>query len=120
MIKQDVVDRLSTLGYTAVQADDLLITFLMNKIEDHIRNQCNTSAIPEGLQYKAIDMVSYEVLITKIGTGELDVDAAIAAIKEGDTQVDFNASGDLKAQYAQYINSLVTPGDFAKYRLFTW
>jgi len=120
-MKDDIINRLATLGYTYVEADDVLITFVTDKVTNHICNNCNLSEIPLGLKEKAIDMICGEILTIKYSMGLLDVESAVSSIKEGDTQINFASGNTPEETYLNYINALTTDTiDFARYRKLNW
>lgn len=90
--KEMVVDRLSQLGYTVVEADDKQVEFEMTKILNYVLNYCNITTIPDILDYRIVDRICSEFLYYKKNTGSLtgfDYDAVIKQIKEGDTSITY-------------------------------
>lgn len=124
-----ILKRLESLGYTIQDGDAWLIGFSVQKVENHIKNSCNTNSIPDGLKYTAVDMVCGEFLFALKQTGKLDevfdLDVAIKSIQEGDTNVTF-AIGDGSQTPEQRLNSLLSflmtngEGDFVCYRKIKW
>lgn len=121
-----VLKRLVSFGYTLKEDDSWLICFAMQKVENHIKNSCNTTDVPDGLFNVAVDMVCGEFLFTKKQTGQLEIadldfDGAFTSIKEGDTQVNFGGSSD-EEKFDQMINYLLHygEGDFVCYRKIRW
>ena len=117
-----VLKRLVSFGYTLKEDDSWLICFAMQKVENHIKNSCNTTDVPDGLFNVAVDMVCGEFLFTKKQTGQLEIadldfDGAFTSIKEGDTQVNFGGSSD-EEKFDQMVNYLLHhgEGDFVCYR----
>ena len=103
-----VLKRLVSFGYTLKEDDSWLICFAMQKVENHIKNSCNTTDVPDGLFNVAVDMVCGEFLFTKKQTGQLEIadldfDGAFTSIKEGDTQVNFGGSSD-EEKFDQMVN----------------
>lgn len=120
-MKEDIINRLATLGYTFVEADDVLIAFVTDKVTNHICNNCNLSEIPLGLKEKAIDMICGEILKVKYSLGLLDIESAVSSIKEGDTQINFSSGNTPEETYLNYINTLASDTiDFARYRKINW
>ena len=121
-----VLKRLVSFGYTLKDDDSWLICFAMQKVENHIKNSCNTTDVPDGLFNVAVDMVCGEFLFTKKQTGQLEIadldfDGAFTSIKEGDTQVNFGGSSD-EEKFDQMVNYLLHhgEGDFVCYRKIRW
>jgi hypothetical protein len=123
-MQADVTARLASLGYAVTEADEWIINFAIEKVTWTIRNECNLTEIPDGLHYIAVDMVCGEVLYSKKGSGqldELDVDAAVKSIKEGDTQVTY-AIADNGVTLDGLIMTLREAGrsEFVTYRRLVW
>ena len=61
----DVKKRLESFGYIVTDADAWVLDFIIKKVENHIKNQCNTSTVPEGLYEIAVDMAVGEFYLVK-------------------------------------------------------
>lgn len=108
-------------------ADGCILAFAMQKVENHIKNSCNVSSIPDGLFNIAVDRVCGEFLFTKKQTGqleiaELDLDGSIASISEGDTSVTFDKGSTDEEKFNQLLNALITSGEgeLVCYRKLKW
>lgn len=87
-----VVSRLTQLGYVASIEDDVQIEFEMTKILSYVKNYCNISEIPEILDLRIIDRICADFLYYKKNSGSLEgfnYEAVIKQIKEGDTTVSY-------------------------------
>lgn len=125
-----VKERLQSLGYTVKDSDDIAINFAMQKVENTIKNDCNISAIPEGLMNIAIDMVVGEFLMSKKTFAPNDLlnfnlDSAIKQIQEGDTNISFAVGEGSKTDEQRldgFIDYLLNYGrdEFITYRRFRW
>lgn len=125
----EVKKRLEQLGYAAVDNEDIIILFSINKVTEHIKNSCNVSSIPEGLHYTAIDMICGEFLFALKQIGKLnetfDLEMAVKQIQEGDTSITFSI-GDGSQTPEQRLNNLISylmnngEGDFVCYRKIRW
>lgn len=122
-----VLKRLVSFGYDLKEDDSWVICFTMQKVENHIKNSCNTTSIPYGLYNVAVDMVCGEFLFTKKQTGklefaDLDLDGAITSIKEGDIQVNFADGTSDDEKFDSLLNYLLHngEGDFVCYRKLKW
>ena len=122
-----VLKRLVSFGYNLKEDDGWVICFAMQKVENHIKNSCNTTSVPDGLLNAAIDMVCGEFLFSKKQTGnleiaDLDLDGAITSIKEGDIQVNFGNGSSDEDKFNSFLNHLLHngEGDFVCYRKFKW
>lgn len=122
-----VLNRLDSFAYIFdVAYDGWLIAFCMQKVESHIKNDCNTSNIPDGLIPTAVDLVCGEFFFDKNQSGQLqitglDLTGAVTSIKEGDTSVNFDTS----QTDDQKLDVLVTylrksEGDLVCYRKMRW
>ena len=90
--REQVIERLAMLGYTATDADNDHIDFELTKILNYVKNYCNITEIPEILDPRIIDRVCSEFLFYKKNSGQLstfDYDAVIKEIKEGDTTLKY-------------------------------
>jgi hypothetical protein len=123
----DVIERLASFGYTVTEADSWVLTFVIEKVENHIKNSCNISSIPEGLHQMAVDMVVGEFLMGKKASGQLDESEimnseAVTSIKLGDTQVNFGDDRTASQQLDSLIAFLMKgyEADLASYRKMAW
>lgn len=126
----DVGKLLESFGYEMQDGDDWLLGFCIQKVENNIRNECNVSSIPSGLKKVASQMVVGEFLFAKKGIGQLqglniNIDAAIKQIQEGDTNVTF-AFGNGSMTPEQRLDSLIAylmvsgKNQFVRYRRLKW
>lgn len=125
---EDVVERLESFGYEVTEADNWMIEFFIQKIENSIKADCNINAIPGELHEIAVDMVVGEFLLNKKSRGQLegfDLEAAVKQIHEGDTSVTF-AIGDGSKTPEERLDELILylmnygKGKFAAYRCIKW
>lgn len=124
---EDVKKRLESLGYSYVVADDWVLDFIILKVEGHIKNQCNTLEVPQGLHENAVDMVCGELLLAKKGSGRLagfDLEAAVKSIQEGDTNVTF-AIGTGSKTPEERLDGLINfllhgEVDYSSFRKIKW
>lgn len=94
---QKVKDRLEQLGYSTDQNDNVAITFIIEKTEAHIKNNCNTTNIPDGLKVYAIDNICGEYINQLNSIGQLkdfNIEQAIKNIKLGDTTVEYDGKSN--------------------------
>ncbi len=125
-----IKERLQSLGYTVKDSDDIAINFAMQKVENTIKNDCNVSAIPDGLIHVAINMVVGEFLMSKktFAPGDLlnfNLDSAVKQIQEGDTNISFAVGEGIKTDEQRldsFIDYLLNYGrdEFITYRRFRW
>lgn len=122
-----VLKRLEGIGYTATSDNAWMISFCIQKVNQHIKNTCNTPTVPDGLFYVAVDRVCGEVLFALKQTGNLnlenlDLDTAITQIHEGDTTIQFANGTSDNEKFTVFVNYLMTEGDgdFVCYRKIKW
>lgn len=126
-----ILQRLMSFGYKPSEADSWMITFCMQKVENHIKNSCNISEIPDGLKEIEIDRICGEFLFSKKQSGQLnanngfDIEMAIKQVQAGDTNVTFavgEGSETLEAKLNTLISYLINygEGDFVCYRQIKW
>lgn len=125
-----IKERLQSIGYAVKDSDDIAINFAMQKVENTIKNDCNISAIPDGLINIAIDMVVGEFLMSKKTFAPNDLlnfnlDSAIKQIQEGDTNISFAVGEGSKTDEQRldsFIDYLLNYGrdEFITYRRFRW
>lgn len=125
-----IKERLQYIGYAVKDSDDITINFAMQKVENTIKNDCNISAIPDGLMNIAIDMVVGEFLMSKKTFApndllNLNLDSAIKQIQEGDTNISFAVGEGSKTDEQRldsFIDYLLNYGrdEFITYRRFRW
>lgn len=128
---EQILNRLLSLGYKPSEADSWMITFCIQKVENHIKNSCNISEIPDELKEIEIDRICGEFLFSKKQSGQLntengfDVEMAIKQVQAGDTNVTF-AVGEGSETLETKLNALISyllnygEGDFVCYRQIKW
>ena len=122
-----VLNRLDSFGYEVKEEDAWMIGFEMQKVENHIKNECNISEIPEGLIQVAVDMVCGEFLLQLISLGKLNdiqITQTLSSVKLGDTTVSYSTSGavDKVALFTGLMNDLIhgKEGELVCYRKMHW
>lgn len=128
---EKILQRLVSFGYKPNEADSWMITFCMQKVENHIKNACNISKIPDELEEIEVDRICGEFLFSKKQSGQLntdngfDVEMAIKQVQAGDTNVTFavgEGSETLETKLNALISYLINFGeeDFVCYRQIKW
>jgi hypothetical protein len=122
-----VLKRLISFGYFLKEDDSWELSFVMLNVENHIKNSCNTTSIPEGLFHVAADMICGEFLMNRKNSGrlelsELDLDGAITSLSEGDVSISFDTNSTDEVKFNQLVNYLMTKGkgDFVCFRKLKW
>lgn len=110
-MKDAVIKRLASFGFTISAGDGWALDFIIQKVENHIRDSCNIRDIPEELFEVEVDMVVGEFLQGKKSSGRLDgfefeAEAAVKQIQEGDTSVTF-ALGEGSLTPEQRVDRLI-------------
>lgn len=122
-----VLKRLESFGYKVTKDNAWLIAFSIQKVSQHIMNSCNTSSVPDGLFFIAVDRACGEFLgeLNSAGLLELDgldLDGAISQIREGDATVQFTSGLSDDEKFIELVNYLKTEGagDEVCYRKLKW
>ena len=122
-----VLNRLTSFGYLPKEEDSWELSFVMLNVENHIKNSCNTTSIPEGLLNVAVDMTCGEFLMNRKNSGrleisDLDLSGAVTSISEGDVSISFDTNSTDEEKFNQLINYLINngKGDFVCYRQLKW
>lgn len=123
--KEQVIDRLKSLNYTVVQTDEFALQFIIDKVEQDIKNKTNQDEVPSELHFVFIDRVCGEFLRSMLASklmSDEQIDSVVASIKEGDTNISFDVNSSPQAKFDTYVNQLSNSGndDFAKFRRFVW
>lgn len=123
--KNVLVERLKSLGYEVTESDEFVLKFITDKVENHIKNQTNLDAVPEGLHHVFVDMVCGEFLFEKNNSGMLSdsqIEAVVASISEGDTSVSFDTKTAPQALFDALVTALMNDGsnEFYRYRKLVW
>ena len=128
-LQAEVIPLLKTMGEKGAKANPLL-GFVIGAVTERIRNETNQPEIPEGLRYVAVGMVLGQYLSLKKGMGlldieNLDLEAAIKQIQEGDTNTVF-ATGEGSLTPEQRLDNLTNylmngrTNEFLRYRRIVW
>jgi len=127
---ETVKERLKSFGYELQEGDEFALTFSVNKVENTIKNDCNTLSIPDGLMNIAVDMAVGEFLTAKKtfspdSIAGLDLDFAVKQIQTGDTNTVFaigEGSSTPEQRLNAFLNYLLTYGrnQFSCYRTIRW
>lgn len=122
-----VMKRLVSFGYTLKEDDGWMISFAVQKVENHIKSSCNTASVPDGLFHVAVDMACGEFLSTLHHSGQLtienlDLEGVVTSIKEGDIQVSFGGGSSDVEKLGAFLDYLLHHGerDLVCYRKLSW
>ena len=129
-MQERLKERLESFGYALKDGDEAMLAFSIQKATSTIKNDCNVSSIPDGLENIAIDMAIGEFLTAKKtfspdDIAGLDLDFAVKQIQEGDTNTVFaTGEGSLTPEQRlnSFLNYLLTHGrdEFSCYRRLRW
>ena len=124
---ESIINRLISFGYPPKDVDLWELSFIMLDVENRIKNSCNTTSIPEGLNCVAVDMICGQFLMNRKNSGRLelsnlDLSGAITSITEGDVSISFDAGSTDEQRFNQLMNYLMTKGEgeFVCYRKLKW
>lgn len=121
-IKQLVITRLSGFGVNVTEADDLLLAYVISKIERDVKNFCNISEVPEDLYYVWSDAVCADFLRSKLSSGTLEnISSIVKSISEGDTTINFSENSTPEGQLLTCISTMdLNLSDLIRYRKLVW
>ena len=122
-----VINRLEWFGYEVVHSDLLTIKFIIEKIENKGKTDCNIDEIPEELNNVLVDMVVGNFFIEKKtfdpdSLKSINFESVIKQIQEGDTNITFSDNSKTPEQrFDELINYLINKEyDFSCYRKIRW
>lgn len=121
----EILERLEGFGYIATMADEIVLKLLCEKFENHIKNFCNVSGVPEGLKSVYVDMVCGEFLNEKFKLNQLgdgfNIDTAISKVTMGDVSVTYDGKASTDVKIQTLIDALSSKvGDLICYRKMKW
>ena len=126
----EVKERLAGFGYEVKKEDKGALLFVCEKVKNQICNYINAKEVPDGLFYEAVDAAAGYFLQELKATNpealsNLDLDAAIKSVKEGDTEVSYAVgAGSLTAEQRldNLIGSLIgiRNSQLIRYRKIVW
>lgn len=123
-----ILKRLESFSYVVKESDAFMVGFSIVKVENKIKNACNTTLLPDGLKITAVDMICGEFLYSLKQTGKLnetfDFEMAVKQIQTGDTNVTFavESSQTPEQKLNAFISYLITKGEgeLVCYRKVKW
>nr|DAP07808.1 MAG TPA: head to tail adaptor [Caudoviricetes sp.] len=124
-LKEDVIQRLKSLNYTVKPTDEFALQFIIDKVEQDIKNKTNQDEVPSELHFVFVERVCGEFLRSMMASKLLSdeqIDSVVTSIKEGDTNISFDVNSSPQAKFDAYTKYLANSGndDFAKFRRFVW
>ncbi len=127
LLIDDIKNRLASFGYTLLDTDNFALDFVIDKVENKIKNECNITEIPDGLYQVEIDRICGEFLFAKKQSGQLteyDFDMIEKQIQDGDTTVTYaiEAGQTPEQRFDKLVKSLMDTGkgEFASFRRLRW
>lgn len=120
-----IKQRLASLGYECTEPDAFALQFCMAKVEQHIKHVCNIREVPACLEAVQVDMVCGEFLLSKKTMGQLtniQVEAVVKRLTEGDTTVEYNTTTDREAMFNAYLDKMIHGhnADLMAHRKLRW
>lgn len=124
-IKQELIDRLESLGYAFdADKDEFLLRFCFDKVQENILNITNQSAIPSGLHFNLVDWVCGEFLYTANSLGMLSDEQKQGVVKQismGDVSVSYDEESTPQAKYGVLIDGMrLNKNTLIRYRKMVW
>ena len=125
MTLEQIKARLEMLGYNPGAQDDALLDFIMKSVKSDIRVTLNIEEIPADIEHIVIDKVVGEFLLNRKSMGQdvgIDLDAAVKAISEGDTNVQFDTNSTPESKLDTLIRYMIEGRDavMMAYRSIRW
>jgi len=127
LLIEDIKNRLASFGYTLLDTDNFALEFVIDKVGNKIKNECNITEIPDGLYQVEIDRICGEFLFAKKQSGQLteyDFDLIEKQIQDGDTTVTYavEAGQTPEQRFDKLVRSLMDTGkgEFASFRRLRW
>jgi hypothetical protein len=127
LLKEDIKNRLAFFGYTLLDSDALALNFVIDKVENKIKNECSITEIPDGLYQVEIDRICGEFLFAKKQSGQLteyDFELIEKQIQDGDTTVTYaiEAGQTPEQRFDKLVKALMDSGkgEFASFRRLKW
>lgn len=128
-MRKNVIEFLKALGVTGADTNPLL-DMVIKLVDTSLKNLTNQRTVPTGLKPLAVRMAAGEYMLALKGAGQLDwfnldLEAAIKQIQEGDTNTTFAiGEGSLTPEQRldSLINYLITApvGEINRFRRLVW
>ena len=110
----------ASVAYEVRESELPLLTYLYEGVAQHIKNECNVTEIPEGLQTVLDELTAGKFLALQkgmiLGAEGTEV---VKSIREGDTTVELGGTST-EQRYDALVRVLTKERDFSCYRKFRW
>lgn len=110
----------ASVSYEVRESELPLLNYLYESVAQHIKNECNVTEIPKGLQTALDELTAGKFLALQkgviLGTEGTEV---VKSIREGDTTVELGGTST-EQRYDALVRVLTKERDFACYRRFRW
>ena len=121
----EIKQRLNSFGYTVDSNDTFALGFLIKKVENHIKHECNIDTVPDDLNQVWIDCVCGEFFAEKKATGQLtdiQIEQIVKKIQDGDTTVEYATTTDSETLFNAFTTRLINSGkyDLIRHRRLVW
>ena len=117
-------ERLISLNYELLSSDDWLIFFSLDVVVNEIKNVCNITEVPQGLEHVVVERTCGRFLMNKKQSGQLEsIDLPLDQVKLGDTTVSFSEQGQSQEMlFNNFVSLLLAYGkeDILCYRKLRW
>lgn len=123
-LKALVKTRLEQLVADPDMLDDVAIDFSMDKVLEHVKNNCSIDDLPVGLTYAYVDAVAGTYIGALFNSGKLtgfDLEVTPKSIRLGDTTVETGGTS-IDQKMTSLIKTLRTglEGELECYRKLRW
>ena len=110
----------ASVGYDVQESELPLLTYVYNGVEQHVKNECNVTEIPGGLQTVLDELTAGKFLALQkgviLGAESTEV---VKSIREGDTTVELGGTST-EQRYDALVGALTKERDLSCYRKFRW
>lgn len=122
-----VIDRLRGFGIEPTAADMFILKYLLEKVKNQAKAECNLLELPKELYHQLVDVVVGNFFIEKKAFDpdsllNIDLERVVKQIQEGDTNITFSdASKTPEQRFDELIRLLAYKEiDYSCYRRIRW
>lgn len=122
-----IISRLESFGYEVLHSDLWVIRFLIDKVENRVKSDCNIDEVPKELNNDLVDSVVGNFLLEKKtfdsdSLKSINFENVVKQIQEGDTNITFSDNSKTPEQrFDELISYLVNKEiDLSCYRKIRW
>ena len=126
-ITEEVKKCIESVGCEIIETDSFLISEVIEKVKNNIRNKTNQKEVPKGLKYVWVtqsvgEFLSFRLKIGKLQIENLNFERMAKEITDAGVKVSYDDTMTTGAKFESYLNSLLTYGEdqFYRYRRLVW